>query len=100
MSPSLLGMSRSAIHRCTEAAWSRLDQTGERLDVREDEVRARHRVIERDMTAIDPRDSQSKRLATGQISELRLSGMKDFAFVAAGMRDEVTKPRAVGPIAW
>src|SRR5207253_4480447 len=67
----------------------------QRLNVGQDEVRAWHRIVERDTAAVDPRDGQSERLSTDQIGELRLAGMEDLVLRDAGIVDQVAEQRSV-----
>ena len=57
---------------------SNVDDTAQRSNIRENEVRARNGSVKINLTAIDPGDRQSQRLAADEIGKLRLSGVQDF----------------------
>jgi hypothetical protein len=69
------------------------------LDVREDEVRTRHGIVQGHVAAVDPGDGQSERLAADEIGELRLTRVEDLVLRYARVLDQVAKQGAVGLIA-
>src|SRR5262249_55945840 len=56
-------------------------------------------VVQGDAAAVDPGDGQAQRLATDKIGELGLPTMQDIGVRHAGMRDEISKQRAVRVVA-